>query len=67
MLKTTDLLAENGGNDDDNVNDDTMSIEDVRKLWLVIMQKVPKILARHHYLLGQIKRMAKTANPFSYV
>ena len=31
-LKTTDLLTENGGNDDDNVNDETMSIEDVRKL-----------------------------------
>ena len=31
-LKTTDLLTENGGNDDDNLNDDTMSIEDVRKL-----------------------------------
>ena len=26
-LKTTDLLAENGGNDDDNLNDDTMSMK----------------------------------------
>ena len=60
-------LCENGGNDDDNLNDDTMSIEDVRKLMAGDHAQSAKMLARHHYLLGQIKRMAKTANPFSYV
>ena len=46
-LKTTDLLTENGGNDDDNVNDETMTIEDVRKLMAGDNVRA-KIRARHH-------------------